>query len=240
MPAPLHAWIQDEELAKAIGQSNEIQRAYLREQLIPFIQKIHQRNLENPQGVIPLSDFIGNHVGHQLDYEIEKYKKDIAHPEVKFAAPKMAERPDYMQHVDPNFIKNLDAAGRSILRESFHNLYDQQKGDQLYPHNALELEIWQVENPDWSIHHTVSEDLELQRKQFSREDNPEHIRFEDRFIKQFQFQSGVQATPCAVYNRVELLVAKFAIREILHHGTWNSFSMQPGDHAFGAQNFVRR
>ena len=39
MPAPLHAWIQDEELAKAIGQSNEIQRTYLREQLIPFIQK---------------------------------------------------------------------------------------------------------------------------------------------------------------------------------------------------------
>ena len=122
MTAPPHAWIQDEELAKAIGQSNEIQRTYLREQLIPFIQKIHQRNLENPEGVIPLSDFIGNHVGHQLDYKIEKYKKDIAHPEVKFAAPKMAERPDYMQHVDPKFIENLNAAERSILRDNFYNL----------------------------------------------------------------------------------------------------------------------
>ena len=86
MSAPRHAWIQDEELAKSIGQSNEIQRAYLRDQLIPFIQKIHQRNLENPKEIIPLSDFIGNHVGHQLDYKIEKYKKDIAHPDAKFAA----------------------------------------------------------------------------------------------------------------------------------------------------------
>ena len=92
----------------------------------------------------------------------------------------------------------------------------------------MELGIWQVENPDWSIHHTVDEDLELQKKQFSREDNPEHIRFEDRFIKQFQFQSAVDATPCAVYNRVELLVAKFVIREILHHGTWKSFQRSQG------------
>ena len=228
MTAPLHAWIQDEEVAKAIERSNAIQRKHLREQLIPFIQKIHQRNLENPEGVIPLSDFIGNHVGHQLGYKIEKYKKDIAHPEVKFAAPKMAERPDYMKHVDPDFIQKLDAAGRSILRESFFNLYDHEKGDQLYPRNAQELKIWQVENPEWSIHQSVDDDLETQKRHFSRVDNPENIRFEDRSIKEFQFQSDVHGTPRAVYNRVELLVAKFVIREILHHGTWNSYQCSQG------------
>ena len=228
MSAPRHAWIQDEKLAKSIGQSNEIQRAYLRDQLIPFIQKIHQHNLENPKDIIPLSDFIGNHVGHQLDYKIEKYKKDIQRPDVKFSAPKMANRPNYMQHVDPAFIQNLDAASRAILRDSFDNLYDQQQGDRLYPHDAEELGIWQVENPDWSIHHTVNEDLELQKKQFAREDNPNNIRFEDRFIKQFQFQSSMDTNPCAVYNRVELLIAKFVIREILHHGTWKSFQVSQG------------
>ena len=133
MTAPRHAWIQDAEVAKAVDNSNTIQRAHLCDRLIPFIQKIHQRNVTYPDEIIPLSDFIGNYVGNQLDYKIEKYKKDIAHPEVKFAASKLAERPDYMQHVDQEFIQRLSAAGRSISRESFHNLFDMQQGDQLHP-----------------------------------------------------------------------------------------------------------
>ena len=228
MTAPRHAWIQDAEVAKAIDESNTIQRAHLREQLIPFIQKIHQRNLTYPEEIILLSDFIGNQVGNQLDYKIEKYKKDIAHPQVKFAAPKLAERPDYMKHVDQDFIQRLNAAGRSILRDSFNQLYDMEQGDQLYPHDAEELGIWQVKNPEFGIHHTVEDDFEAQQKQFLRVQNPKQFRFEDRFIKELQFQNEVATTPCAVYNRVELLVAKFVIREILHRGTWQSFQFSQG------------
>ena len=228
MTAPRHAWIQDAEVAKAVDESNTIQRAHLRDQLIPFIQKIHQRNVTYPDEIIPLSDFIGNYVGNQLDYKIEKYKKDIAHPEVKFAAPKLAERPDYMHHVDHDFVQGLNAQGRSILRESFKNLYDMQQGDQLYPHDAEELGIWQVKNPEWGIHHSVEEDFDTQHRQFLRVQNPKQIRFEDRFIKELQFQNEVGGTPCAVYNRVELLVAKFVIREILHHGTRQSFQYSQG------------
>ena len=104
MEFPPSAWIQNEELAATIQESNATRRTYLREQLIPFIKQIHEHNLNNPDRLIPLSEFIGNHVGLQLDYKIAKYKKDIAHPESKFAAPKLSERPDYMQHVDPEFI----------------------------------------------------------------------------------------------------------------------------------------
>ena len=228
MTAPRHAWIQDAEVAKAVDESNAIQRAHLRDQLIPFIQKIHQRNVTYPEEIIPLSDFIGNHMGNLLEYKIEKYKKDIAHPDVKFAAPKLAQRPDYMQHVDQEFIQNLSAEGRSILRDSFHNLFDLQQGDQLYPHDAEELGIWQVKNPEWGIQHSVEGDFDAQKKQFLRVDNPNQIRFEDRFIKEFQSQKDISGTPCAVYNRVELLVAKFVIREILHHGTWQSFLYSQG------------
>ena len=142
MTAPRHAWIQDAGIARAIEASNTIQREHLRDQLIPFIQKIHERNMTHPDQIIPLSEFIGNHMGNQLDYKIEKYKKDIAHPMVKFAAPKLAQRPDYMQHVDQEFIQNLSAEGQSILRDSFHNLFDLQQGYQLYPHDAEELGIW--------------------------------------------------------------------------------------------------
>ena len=126
MVFPPNAWIQNEELAAAIEESNATQRAYLREQLIPFIKQIHEHNLNNPDNLIPLSEFIGNHVGLQLDYKIEKYKKDIAHPESKYAAPKLSERPDYMQHVNPEFIATLTPAARSISRDSFRNLFDQQ------------------------------------------------------------------------------------------------------------------
>ena len=113
MPAPLHAWIQDAAIAQAIDESNTIQREHLREQLIPFIEKIHRRNVTYSDEIIPLSDFIGNHMGNQLDYKIEKYKRDIVHPEAKFSAPKLAQRPDYMQHVDPEFVKKLTAPPRA-------------------------------------------------------------------------------------------------------------------------------
>ena len=181
MTAPRHAWIQDAEVAKAVDNSNTIQRAHLRGQLIPFIQKIHQHNVCHPNEIILLSDFIGNYVGNQLNYKIEKYQKDIAY-----------------------------------------------QGDQLYPHDAEELGIWQVKDPEGGIHHSVREDLDTQRRQFLRVKNPNKIRFEDRFIKKLQFQFDVGGTPCAVYNRVELLVAKFVIREILHHSTWQSFQDSQG------------
>ena len=42
MPAPRYAWIQDAEVARAIDKSNTIRREHLRDQLFPFIQKIHQ------------------------------------------------------------------------------------------------------------------------------------------------------------------------------------------------------
>ena len=227
MEFPPSAWIQNEELAATIEESNATQRTYLREQLIPFIKQIHERNLNNPDRLIPLSEFIGNHVGLQLDYKIAKYKKDIAHPESKFAAPKLSERPDYMQHVNPEFIATLTPAERSILRDSFHNLYDKQRGGQLYPHNAGELGIWQV-GPEWLIHQTVDADYQTQKSQFRKVDNPGRVRFEDRFIQLFQIQDDVKGTPCAIFNRVELLVAKFVIREILHRGTWNSFQHSQG------------
>ena len=124
MEFPARAWIQNSELAETIEQNNATQRVYLREQLIPFIKQIHERNLCNPDELIPLSDFLGNAVGHQLDYKIARYKKDIAHPETQFSVPKLAERPDYMKFVDQEFIAKLPPAERSILRDSFHNLYD--------------------------------------------------------------------------------------------------------------------
>ena len=115
MERPTYAWIENEAMAATIEMSNETQRTYLREQLIPFIREIHQRNLNNPDNLIPLSEFLGGHVGRQLNYKIEKYKKDVAHPEVKFAAPKLSARPNYMQHVDPQFIENLTPAERLCL-----------------------------------------------------------------------------------------------------------------------------
>ena len=233
--ATRHAWIQDAEVAEAIGKSNTIQREHLRDQLLPFIQKIHQHNVTYPEDIIPLSDFIGNCVGNQLDYKIQKYKKDIAHPNVKFAAPKTTERPNYMEKVDHEFVQSLSAAARTILRDSFQEVFDLQQGDQLYPHNAEELGIWQVKNPEYGIHHTVEDDFDAQQKQFLRVQNPKQFRFEDRFIKELQFQNEVATTPCAVYNRVELLVAKFVIREILHHGTWQSFQ-----HSQGVMPLARR
>ena len=226
--ATRHAWIQDAEVAEAIGKSNTIQREHLRDHLLPFIQKIHQHNVTYPEDIIPLSDFIGNCVGNQLDYKIQKYKKDIAHPNVKFAAPKTTERPNYMEKVDHEFVQSLSAAARTILRDSFQEVFDLQQGDQLYPHNAEELGIWQVKNPEYGINYSVGEDLDTQYKQFLRVPNSNQIRFEDRFIKEFQRQNEIGGTPCAVYNRVELLVAKFVIREILHHGTWQSFQYSQG------------
>ena len=219
MEFPARAWIQNSELAETIEQNNAIQRAYLREQLIPFIKQIHERNLCNPDELIPLSDFLGNAVGHQLDYKIARYKKDIAHPETRSSAPKLAERPDYMKHVDQEFLATLTPAERSILRDSFYNLYDKQSGGQLHPHSAAELDIWQVEGSDWS----VDADYQIQKRQFQKIENPNYVRFEDRFIQQFQSQDEIKGAPRAVFNRVELLVAKFAIREILHRGTWNKF-----------------
>ena len=110
MAFPAHAWIQDSKLAEAIEESNAIHRVYLREQLIPFIKQIHERNLSHPDELIPLSEFLGSYVGRQLDYKIARYKKDIAHPETRFSVPKLAERPDYMESVNQDFIAKLSPA----------------------------------------------------------------------------------------------------------------------------------
>ena len=133
-----------------------------------------------------------------------------------------------MQYIDQQFIETLSPAAQSCLRDSLCDVFDTQQGEQLYPHYASELNIWQVAGPNWWISPTVEGDLYAQNLQFRKVDNPGEIRFEDRFIQQFQWQKDFNGTPCAMYNRVELLVAKFVICEILHHGTWNHFQYSQG------------
>ena len=54
MERPSYPWIEDAAMMAAIEANNANQRAYLRDQLIPFIQGIHQHNLTNPNNLIPL------------------------------------------------------------------------------------------------------------------------------------------------------------------------------------------
>ena len=228
MEGPSYPWIEDAATAAAIEANNATQRAYLRDQLIPFIQGIHQHNLTNPNNLIPLSDFLGDSVGRQVDYKIVKYKKDINFPQRKFAVPKLSTRPDYMQHVNPQFIQQLTPVHKALLREGFHQVFDQEHKSQLYPHNVQELGIWQPECERGFTYSTVEADYWAQRRKFNEQPNPARVRFEERFTKFFQVMDDVKFTPCAVYNRVELLVAKFAIRENLHRGTWRKFKYNQG------------
>ena len=181
MEPPFYPWIEDAATAAAIETNNANQRAYLRDQLIPFIQGIHQHNLTNSNNLIPLSDFLGDSVGRQVDYKIAKYKKDIDFPRMKFAVPKLSTRPDYMQYVDQQFIQQLTPAQRAFLREGFYKVYDQQRKNQLYPHNAQELGIWQPESEGGFTYKTVEADYWAQRRKFKQEPNPLKVRFEDRF-----------------------------------------------------------
>ena len=228
MESPSYPWIEDAATAATIEANNAIQRAYLRDRLIPFIRGIHQHNLTNPNNLISLSDFLGDSVGRQVDYKIVKYKKDINFPQRKFVVPKLSTRPDYMQHVNPQFIQQLTPVHKALLREGLHQVFDQEHKSQLYPHNVQELGIWQPEIEGGITFNSVEADYWAQRKKFLGEPNPLKIRFEDRFTKFLQVMDDVKCTPCAVYNRVELLVAKFAIREILHHGTWRKFKYNQG------------
>ena len=149
-----YAWIANETMATTIEASNATQRKYLREQLIPFIREIHTRNLNNPDNLIPLGEFMGGHVGRQLSYKVEKYITDLAYPEVRFAPPNLSVRPNFTNHVDPQFIDKLTLEERMCVQEAFNKVYDKQQGEKLYPHNSQELGIWQVQDQVGSVHNS--------------------------------------------------------------------------------------